>query len=105
MSARKVHLPAIKIGERIITGGSIHSCLWVQAFDEGLLPKPDVELMTAEDWEQTYCTIGAEEGFVDADGVFMDREEAYWLANSNGQCEPGNNHDDKYKQLHAPDIL
>ncbi len=105
MSLRHVELPALKIGERIITGVCIHSCLWIIAFDEGLLPKPDMELMTAEDWEHTYHVIGAEEGFVDTDGVFMDREEAYWLAISKGQCEPGNNHDDKYKQLHAPDIL
>ena len=99
----KIKGSAIKIGETVHWGTSIHACLFNDAFDLGLFPKPTPEEMTHEDWEKFYLTVGYEEGFVLEDGTFVDRFVAADIALAENQID---SKQDCYRsnELHLPDV-
>jgi hypothetical protein len=102
MCGMKIKGSAIKIGETVHWGTSIHACLVNEAFDMGLFPKLTAEEMTDADWTYFYG-MGYEEGFVLEDDTFVDRFEAAKIAVKEkqidciGECY-------REKELHLPDV-
>ena len=103
MYCMKIKGSAIKIGETIHWGRSIHACLINEAFDLGLFPKATEGEMTNEDWQHFYNSTEYDEGFVLEDGTFVDRYEAADIALSENQID---SKQDCYREneLHLPDI-
>lgn len=99
----RIESTALKIGKTILDGYCLHACLWVNAFDQGLLPRRREQDMTEQDWHTVWHDLETQEGFVTDAKEFLDREQAYQLAIDNEQVTAGNTcypH-----ELHAPDVL
>ena len=99
----RVESAALKIGTTVLDGYCLHACLWVIAFEQGLLPKRHEIEMTRQDWHAVWHNIGVTEGFMTDTKEFLDREQALQLAIDNEQVTVGNTVC-RY-ELHAPDIM
>ena len=99
----KIKGSAIRIGEFVHWGITIHTCLLSELFDMGRMPKPSVSQMTRDDWDYIYMDIGYEEGFVLEDDSFVDRYEAANIAVETQQIE---SKAECYRrdELHLPDV-
>lgn len=66
-------------------------CAAIRMDDEGIVPgvrhySPDMRKLMQRLYGDEYWKHEAEQGFIDTKGEFLTREEAFRLAQSNGQC-------------------